>query len=105
MIIEISVQASATTLKQIIGTNAKWSWANNPSNLGALDDSLAKLENLLDTGFVQDVLASTLKELRDNYGNEFLYSHIFEFLSLTKPVEEVATEHARLMRMHKANQT
>ena len=40
----VSVQASATTLKQIIATNAKWSWANHPSNLGALDESLAKLE-------------------------------------------------------------
>ena len=79
-----------------------WAWANNPANTGNLMELIQKTDELLGSGFNNEVLTTEVKELRAAYPERQLLSNARRFADdFGSLAAEVEREVKTIQHMHR----
>jgi hypothetical protein len=95
-----STSAAATNLAATIQSDKAWGWANTSHSLGQLQARLAAVHDSL-SPFGKQILIGEISMLRKTVGTAFLLVELPKFISLKNKINDLATYHATLVRMHK----
>lgn len=88
----------AKMLKDLIGSDKTWQWANCDMYQGELVSALSELCKHTDA-FARTVLLAESKELKNKYGTEHLVVNLERFLTLSDHVDRLEKINAHLNKM------
>lgn len=98
----LATQSKAQSLATLISRDPSWAWANNPGNLGALQESMGALATAISDGGVESLVNEDPRALRKSVGPDFLLAQCRRFLALADLCSQLDRAHSGLIRMMKA---